>query len=518
MLEVDGFADMAGSLHEPAAVCLSSWGIAGGTQPGVFGSLAHANRAQMATLLDRLVRATGGTLPADPPDAFDDDNGSVHEPAIDALAAADVIEGVGLRQFNPGGDVTRGQMATMVVRVLDYLAGDAHTTADDYFTDDSSPHETSINVAASLGVVTGVGPGIYAPNDPITRAATASIVGRALSFQVDGTALTPPPHTEWQGRAVAVTDYRDIVVHDFSSGATRRVYSAALPNITAARPSPQGDRILFHEFWSNEVKLVRTDGTGLRSFSWKTDSASILKGGWAPDGRRFVGDHTYAKTEVAVLDADTGTLRVLTGSSPMHNSDFAWSPRGHSISVAGADDNDTLATDITGRVRTIRSIDGAVQHEHTTPIFGNDVAFVKFSPRPDRALFGGFRDDGTGYGVVADPRSLAVSHELEQYPGWAVWSPGGSRAVWQSRGDDDGTVTHLLDARTGEVRVVEGFTEDSSFAWSPDGTTIVAKDCREDPNSSGAPLCDGAVLIDVVTGGIRTVQLSTGYNSWAPIP
>lgn len=518
MLEVDGFADMAGSLHEQAAACLSLWGIAGGTQPGMFGSLTHTSRAQMATLLDRLVRATGGMLPADPPDAFDDDDGSVHEPAINALAAAGVIEGVGPRKFNSGGDVTRGQMATLIVRVLDHLAGEAHTTTDDYFTDDSPPHETSINVAASLGVVTGTGPGIYEPNAPITRAATASIVGRALSYQVEGTALTPPPHTAWQGRAVAVRDYRDLVVYDFSSGATTLVYSAALPNIIAARPSPRGDRILFHEYWDNEVKLVRTDGTGLRTFSWKTNSASLLKGSWAPDGRRFVGDHTYAKTEVAVLDADTGTLRVLTGSSSMHNSDFAWSPRGHSIFVAGGDDNDPMGAPSTGRVRTIRATDGAIQHEHTTPIFGNDGAWVKFSPRPDRALFGGFRDDGTGYGVVADPRSLEVSHELEQYPGWAVWSPGGSRAVWQSYTDDYVSVTHILDARTGEVRVVDGFTEDSSFAWSPDGTTLIAKECRKDPNFSGAPLCDRAVLIDAVTGDILTVQLSTGYDSWAPIP
>ena len=41
----------------------------------------------------RLIEAGGGSLPADAPDAFPDDDGSTHEASIDKLAAAGIVQG-----------------------------------------------------------------------------------------------------------------------------------------------------------------------------------------------------------------------------------------------------------------------------------------------------------------------------------------------------------------------------------------------------------------------------------------
>ncbi len=51
------------------------------------------------------------------PDAFDDDGG-VHEPAIDSVAAAGITNGCGPRRYCPSTPVSRAQMAAFLRRAL----------------------------------------------------------------------------------------------------------------------------------------------------------------------------------------------------------------------------------------------------------------------------------------------------------------------------------------------------------------------------------------------------------------
>jgi hypothetical protein len=63
-----------------------------------------------------LVRAL--SLPASVVDAFTDDNGSIHEADIQALAAAGITFGCGGSRFCPTTAVARGQMAAFLYRAL----------------------------------------------------------------------------------------------------------------------------------------------------------------------------------------------------------------------------------------------------------------------------------------------------------------------------------------------------------------------------------------------------------------
>jgi hypothetical protein len=60
----------------------------------------------MAACLARTIVQSGGSLPAAPPDAFGDDNGSVHETAINQLAAVGISRGKGRGRYDPAGIVT----------------------------------------------------------------------------------------------------------------------------------------------------------------------------------------------------------------------------------------------------------------------------------------------------------------------------------------------------------------------------------------------------------------------------
>jgi hypothetical protein len=75
-------------------------------------------RAQMASLLDRSYQFMNRTALPIGSDQFRDDNRSVHEESINAVAAADIMNGVGNRRFNPGGSVTRAQMASYITKVM----------------------------------------------------------------------------------------------------------------------------------------------------------------------------------------------------------------------------------------------------------------------------------------------------------------------------------------------------------------------------------------------------------------
>ncbi|MTV25095.1 S-layer homology domain-containing protein [Nitriliruptoraceae bacterium ZYF776] len=58
--------------------------------------------------------------PAASRDAFPDDDGSVHEPHIDAIAAAGIVQGFADSTFRPSDPVRRDQAATFLVRSIDY--------------------------------------------------------------------------------------------------------------------------------------------------------------------------------------------------------------------------------------------------------------------------------------------------------------------------------------------------------------------------------------------------------------
>jgi hypothetical protein len=64
-----------------------------------------------------LVRAFA--LPPTSEDFFTDDDGSMHEKDINAVAAAGITAGCDATRFCPTGPVTRGQMVAFLHRAMD---------------------------------------------------------------------------------------------------------------------------------------------------------------------------------------------------------------------------------------------------------------------------------------------------------------------------------------------------------------------------------------------------------------
>ncbi|MGH3441128.1 MAG: S-layer homology domain-containing protein, partial [Nitriliruptorales bacterium] len=93
------------------------------------------------------------------------------------------VGGTGERQYSPNRAVTRVQMATFIVKALGAVTGSEPQSDDDAFDDDEdSVHEASINALASLGVVTGTGDRTYSPALAVSREAMASFIARAADY------------------------------------------------------------------------------------------------------------------------------------------------------------------------------------------------------------------------------------------------------------------------------------------------------------------------------------------------
>ncbi|MCA1734563.1 MAG: S-layer homology domain-containing protein [Actinobacteria bacterium] len=85
--------------------------------------------------------------------------------------------------FCPQSPVTRGQMATFLVRTLDLPAA-----SQDYFVDDAeNSHEDSINSIAAAGITTGCSTSNFCPEQSVTREQMASFLVRAFDLAPSST-------------------------------------------------------------------------------------------------------------------------------------------------------------------------------------------------------------------------------------------------------------------------------------------------------------------------------------------
>jgi hypothetical protein len=113
------FADVApDSPHADAIARLNEAGIITGYVDARYEPQGRVSRAQMASILDRTYKFLTGEAVPGGSDQFHDDDQSVHEDAINALAQADIMNGTAAGQFDPNRSVRRGPMATWAARIM----------------------------------------------------------------------------------------------------------------------------------------------------------------------------------------------------------------------------------------------------------------------------------------------------------------------------------------------------------------------------------------------------------------
>jgi poly-gamma-glutamate capsule biosynthesis protein CapA/YwtB (metallophosphatase superfamily) len=176
------FFDDDGDVHEGAIEAIFAAGITRGcASPDLFCPNEPITRGQMAAFLVRALEAP----PAADPATFEDTAGSVFADEIGRIATMGITQGCAERRFCPDEAVTRGQMAAFLNRAFDLDP----SGADPYLDDDGSVFEADIAAIHAAGITAGCAPGRFCPEDPVTRGQMASFLTRALGL----IPANPPP-------------------------------------------------------------------------------------------------------------------------------------------------------------------------------------------------------------------------------------------------------------------------------------------------------------------------------------
>lgn len=101
--------------------------------------------------------------------------------AIDQLSQVEIALGFTDGTYRPGATLKRRQMAKFIVRELEFLTGDTLTSSDDYFPDDDGDSaEDEFNILAELGIFQGDTDGNVNPGQNLSRRQMANILLRTL--------------------------------------------------------------------------------------------------------------------------------------------------------------------------------------------------------------------------------------------------------------------------------------------------------------------------------------------------
>lgn len=110
----------------------------------------------------------------------DVDEDAEYAEAVEYLKDVGIMVGDDRGNFNPNSIVTRGQMATIICKMLGETDGIEKT--EGVFTDVPKSHWASgyIARAASLQIISGYGDGKFGPNDAVTYEQAVTMIVRAI--------------------------------------------------------------------------------------------------------------------------------------------------------------------------------------------------------------------------------------------------------------------------------------------------------------------------------------------------
>jgi hypothetical protein len=167
--------DIEGHPHEANIRALRAAGITTGYADGTYRPEVLVSRAQMATFLTRAAQLE----PGDEVTFHDVTPNHPHHAGIAAVAAAGISEGRADGTFRPDEEVTRGQMATFLTRALE-LDARAGTTFRDV--PPTHAHHESVEAVAAAEIALGYDDGTFRPEQGVTRGQMASFLVRGFDL------------------------------------------------------------------------------------------------------------------------------------------------------------------------------------------------------------------------------------------------------------------------------------------------------------------------------------------------
>lgn len=330
------------------------------------------------------------TLGAAAKGTYSDTQGTWAEAAIERWSGYGMIQGNN-GKFDPNGDLTRGQMATMLTRLLKLAAAESAGFSD--ITDETWCAD-AVNRCAAAGIMLGNN-GKAMPNAPITRQEAMVMLARALGVApiTDTKALTKFADADKVG--TFAQGYLAALVEAGIVKGTAEGKLDPLSNITRAEMVTIVDRLIAHYADTDGMTVDAKDG-GLVLVVAK--NVKVVN---APEGTKVVVAKDATGLTVNGVDVADGQIYVVPGvvSGGGNGGGGAVKPD----PVPGGDDTDDPEEkpDVPEKVITIGGKDyfyDADKDEYYTIIDGDEKEYVGTDVvKADAAEKGTITVDGKEY-------------------------------------------------------------------------------------------------------------------------
>lgn len=243
------------------------------------------------------------TLGAAAKGTYSDTQGTWAEAAIERWSGYGMIQGNN-GKFDPNGDLTRGQMATMLTRLLKLAAAESAGFSD--ITDETWCAD-AVNRCAAAGIMLGNN-GKVMPNAPITRQEAMVMLARALGVApvTDTKALAKFADADKAG--TFAQGYLAALVEAGIVKGTAEGKLDPLSNITRAEMVTIVDRLIAHYADTDGMTVDAKDG-GLVLVVAK--NVKVVN---APEGTKVVVAKDAAGLTVNGVDVAGGQLYVVPGT------------------------------------------------------------------------------------------------------------------------------------------------------------------------------------------------------------
>ena len=331
------YGDTAGHWAESSIERWSAYGIIQGSN-GQFDPNGQLTCAQLATILAKLLK-----LPAAKDAGFTDNTADAwYYDAINRCAAAGILNGNGDGTVTPDAPISRERAMVMLARAL----GIEPIRKPDLtkYTDAAQVSAYAQGYVAALieaGIVGGVTADELAPQDNITRAATVTILDRAIGTYADKAGATVK--ADGKGIVLVVAENvkitgapegTKIVVADGATGLTVNGKSVSdgqtyiVPKATTSSGSSSSGGHS-HSYTSTVTKEPTCTEKGVRTYTCSYDGSTYTEeipalghewGNWKPDGNHLTHTRTCSRgctetenckyTVTTASDTDTYTCPV----------------------------------------------------------------------------------------------------------------------------------------------------------------------------------------------------------------
>lgn len=332
-----------------ATGCLESMFITSGSAVAAFTEGVPVRRWAMAHALVHAAWVAGARLPEPKDQGFQDIDrlATGTQRKINQLAELGITRGKTADAFDPGGVVTRQQMAVFFTRLLALAAtGPGGRSVSDVIPDDtlftdigglSTQAQQAIRVIYELGVTTGTTATTFSPADPVTGGQMALFLTRLLAHttargeggvkHIRNTPNRLTYSTTWCYEPYFsfpefCEDGITIANADGSNKVQLTNQSGYLPIL-----SPSGQYIVYFVSggWdeSPTTWVIESGGSVPRRFASTTDYK------WSPSGK-YIAYEQYeddSRRAVWIADADVANPRKIASRTPYWGR-FFWSPSG----------------------------------------------------------------------------------------------------------------------------------------------------------------------------------------------